>query len=435
MLEETLQSPLDCKEIKPVHPKRNQSWIFIGRTDAETLKLATWCEELTHWKRPWYWERLKVEGERDDRGWDGWMDGITGSMDMSLSNLGISHGQGSLECYSLWGRKESDMTKQLNWLILDKNYATTWKIIPFFLFTVFVISKYATFPILKPFLASFFPSAVFNHLPFKRILKHLSQLMFPFPTPVVSWFLTINCRSPRLHHNCLCQTYRQPPITKSPSQFLTSTDTVLPSSVSDSSSLKQVLHLAPKTQFSSDPISSFFSFPFTGSISSPQPKCRSSPVSWSWASFLSTLTPLWVSTSFIHFIHSELSQMFISSPDLSSEIQTSIIAAHWPSPKLSSWSFPPNQPLPTLVNLTPCFKVQRPKHCKSSLTPLTHISYPVNQEIFHTLSSKQIMLVQAATITIAHLDYYSSLTALPVTALLHLDLISWDTIAAHPLKR
>ena len=229
-------------------------------------------------------------------------------------------------------------------------------------------------PILKPFLASFFPSAVFNHLPFKRILKHLSQLMFPLPTPVVSWFLTINCRSPRLHHNRLCQTYRRPPITKSPSQFLTSTNTVLPSSVSDSSSLKQLLHLAPKTQFSSDPISSFFSFPFTGSISSPQPKCRSSPVSWSWTSFLSTLTPLWVSTSFNHFIHSELSQMFISSPDLSSEIQTSITAAHWPSPKLNSWSFPPNQLLPTLVNLTPCFKVQKPKRCKSSLTPLTHIS-------------------------------------------------------------
>ena len=51
-----LLSPLDCKEIKPVNPKGNQSWIFIGRTDAE-LKLqsfASW-EELTHWKRPWCW--------------------------------------------------------------------------------------------------------------------------------------------------------------------------------------------------------------------------------------------------------------------------------------------------------------------------------------------------------------------------------------------
>ena len=77
VLEKILDSPLDCKEIQPVHPKGNQSWIFIGRTDAEAvtpiLSLATWCEELTHWKRPWCWERLKVGGEGDDRGWDGWM--------------------------------------------------------------------------------------------------------------------------------------------------------------------------------------------------------------------------------------------------------------------------------------------------------------------------------------------------------------------------
>ena len=52
----------------------NQSWIFIRRTDAEaeTPHLATWCEELTHLKRPWCWERLKAE-EGDNRGWDGWM--------------------------------------------------------------------------------------------------------------------------------------------------------------------------------------------------------------------------------------------------------------------------------------------------------------------------------------------------------------------------
>ena len=76
VLEKTLESPLDCKEIKPVHPKGNQSWIFIGRADAdaETPKtLATWCEEVTHWKRPWCWERLKAGGEGDDRGWDDWM--------------------------------------------------------------------------------------------------------------------------------------------------------------------------------------------------------------------------------------------------------------------------------------------------------------------------------------------------------------------------
>ena len=62
VLKKILENPLDCKEIQPVHPKGNQSCI-----------LATWCEELTHLKRPWCWERLKGGGEGDDRGWGGWM--------------------------------------------------------------------------------------------------------------------------------------------------------------------------------------------------------------------------------------------------------------------------------------------------------------------------------------------------------------------------
>ena len=73
VLEKTLESPLDYKESQPVHPKGNQSWIFIGRTDAETETPILWSpEELAHWKRPWCWERLKA-GEGDNRGWDGWM--------------------------------------------------------------------------------------------------------------------------------------------------------------------------------------------------------------------------------------------------------------------------------------------------------------------------------------------------------------------------
>ena len=80
VLEKTLDSPLDRKEIKPVHLKGNQSWIFIGKTDAKAETPILWppdVKELTHWKRPWCWERLKAGGERDDRGWDGWMTSLT----------------------------------------------------------------------------------------------------------------------------------------------------------------------------------------------------------------------------------------------------------------------------------------------------------------------------------------------------------------------
>ena len=81
VLEKILESPLDCKAIKPANPKGDQSWIFIGRTDVKVETpntLATWCEEVTHLKRPWCWEKLKAGGEGDDRGWDGWMASPTG---------------------------------------------------------------------------------------------------------------------------------------------------------------------------------------------------------------------------------------------------------------------------------------------------------------------------------------------------------------------
>ena len=71
VLTKTLESPLDCKGIKPLNPKRSQPWIFRKNWcwSWSSNTLAAWCEEPTHWKRPWYWERLKG-GEGDDRGWD-----------------------------------------------------------------------------------------------------------------------------------------------------------------------------------------------------------------------------------------------------------------------------------------------------------------------------------------------------------------------------
>ena len=80
VLKKTLESPLDCKEIQPVHPKGNHSWIFIGRTDAEAETPILWCCEGKNWvlwKRAWCWERLKVWGVGDDRGWGGWISSLT----------------------------------------------------------------------------------------------------------------------------------------------------------------------------------------------------------------------------------------------------------------------------------------------------------------------------------------------------------------------
>ena len=76
VVEKTLESPLDCKEIQPVHPEGDQSWVFIGRTDVEVETPILWPPHTKSWlflKRLWYWERLRAEGEGEDRGWDGWM--------------------------------------------------------------------------------------------------------------------------------------------------------------------------------------------------------------------------------------------------------------------------------------------------------------------------------------------------------------------------
>ena len=76
MLEKTLESPMDFKEIHPVHPKGNQSWIFIGRIEAEAETLILWPHEGKSWliwKDPNAGKKLKAGGEGDNRGWDGWM--------------------------------------------------------------------------------------------------------------------------------------------------------------------------------------------------------------------------------------------------------------------------------------------------------------------------------------------------------------------------
>ena len=76
VLEKTLESPLDCKEIQPVHSEGDQSWVFIGRTDAEAETPILWPPDAKSrliWKDPFAFERLSTGGEGDYRGWDGWM--------------------------------------------------------------------------------------------------------------------------------------------------------------------------------------------------------------------------------------------------------------------------------------------------------------------------------------------------------------------------
>ena len=117
ILEKTLESPLDCKEIQPVHPKGNQSWIFTGRTDAEAETPVLWPPDGKNWltrKDPdagkdW---RHNEKGTTENKmiGWHHWLD----EHEFEPAP-GVGDGQGSLDCFSPQGCKESDTTEWLNW--------------------------------------------------------------------------------------------------------------------------------------------------------------------------------------------------------------------------------------------------------------------------------------------------------------------------------
>ena len=122
VLEKILQSPLGCKEIQPVNPKGNQSWIFIGRTDAETETSILWPPDAKHWliwKDPDAgrdWEQEEKGTTEDEMA--GWHHGFNGRE--SEWTPGDGDGQGGLACCDSWSHEESDMTERLNWT--DMNF-------------------------------------------------------------------------------------------------------------------------------------------------------------------------------------------------------------------------------------------------------------------------------------------------------------------------
>ena len=133
VLEKTLKSPLDCKEIQPAHHKGDQSWVFIGRTDVEAETPIPWPPDVKSWliwKDPdagkdW---GQKEKGITEDE-MVGWYHRLNGHGFGWTS--GVDFGQGGLACCGSWGLKESDMTEQVNWTELYwqeiKNSRSQWR--------------------------------------------------------------------------------------------------------------------------------------------------------------------------------------------------------------------------------------------------------------------------------------------------------------------
>ena len=117
VLEKTLESPSDCKEIQPVHPKGNQSWIFIGRTDVEAETPILWTPDVKNWII-WKDPDAGKDWRQEEKGMTkdemvGWHHRLNGH-EFGWAP-GVGDGPGGLACCSPWGHKESDMTERLNW--------------------------------------------------------------------------------------------------------------------------------------------------------------------------------------------------------------------------------------------------------------------------------------------------------------------------------
>ena len=134
VMKETLESPLDSKEIQPVHPKGNQSWLFIGKTDGEAKAPVLWPPDVKNWLigkdadagKDW---RQEEKGTTEDET-VGWPHRLNGPEFEQA--LGVGDGQGNLTCCSPWGRKEWDTTEWLNW---TENLPVEWlQVFSYFIF-------------------------------------------------------------------------------------------------------------------------------------------------------------------------------------------------------------------------------------------------------------------------------------------------------------
>ena len=130
VLEKTPESPLDCKEIQLVHPKGDQSWVFIGRANVEAETPILWPPDAKSWligKDPDAGKDWKQEekGTTEDEmvGWHHWL-----SRHEFGWTLGVGDGQRGLACCSSWGCKESDMIEQLNWteLVFHRSFGNLY---------------------------------------------------------------------------------------------------------------------------------------------------------------------------------------------------------------------------------------------------------------------------------------------------------------------
>ena len=127
VLEKTLECPLDCKEIQPVHSE-DQPWDFFGKNDAEAETPVLWPPHMKSWLigkdsdpgRDWGQEEKGTTGD-EMAGWHHWLNGRGSGW-----TLGVGDGQGGLACCDSWGYEESDTTERLNWTEVTQNFYPTW---------------------------------------------------------------------------------------------------------------------------------------------------------------------------------------------------------------------------------------------------------------------------------------------------------------------